>query len=147
MVTIGDEVTEMFLITSGEAAVFSLKSGPLAEPGCTEKIGKRRKGNLVGEIPGCDGEKKLDGSWASSQTLPRSKLTVVATTETRALVFTQKDVVWAVGHDYRLSDEFEFALRERRRAIAKMQRLAVRAERTAAGGRAASESMKRPAVE
>ena len=56
------------------------------------------------------------------------ELTVRATTETRALVFSRADAVWAVGHDYRLSDEFEAALRERRRLLAKKARLALRAD-------------------
>jgi hypothetical protein len=43
-----------------------------------------------------------------------------------------------VGHDYRLSDEFEAALRERRRLLAKKARLALRAERAAAASLPAS---------
>lgn len=118
------------MVTSGEAQVSVPKSGPLAKAGEVEKIGVRRKGNLVGEIP----------SGGEGNTIPKSKLCVVAKTEVRALVFQASDVVWAVGHDYRLSDEFEMALRERRRLLAKKQRLAIRAERTAASGASANNA-------
>ena len=130
LVSIGDEVNEVFMVTSGEAQVSVPKSGPLAKAGEVEKIGVRRKGNLVGEIP----------SGGEGNTIPKSKLCVVAKTEVRALVFQASDVVWAVGHDYRLSDEFEMALRERRRLLAKKQRLAIRAERTAASGASANNA-------
>ena len=89
-----------------------------------------------------------------------SRLTVEAKTEVRALVFELKDARWATGHDYRLSDEFERALRERRRLLVKQSRLAARAERelrertgmgpeggfasSARGGRAMSEITRRP---
>ena len=47
------------------------------------------------------------------------------------MVFARSDVRWATGHDYRLSDEFEAALRRRRRIVVKQSRLAARAERAA----------------
>ena len=105
-------------------------------------MGTRRKGNLVGEIPadarGCVGEKLSEKRVGGALGAPPSALTVRAVTETRALVFSRADAVWAVGHDYRLSDEFEDALRERRRLLAKKARLALRAERAAAASLPAS---------
>ena len=129
----GAPSAEVFVVTSGECDAFARTSGPLAKPGELRKVGTRRKGNLVGEIPAlfADGEKRGGGA-------PPSALTVRATTETRALVFSRADAVWAVGHDYRLSDEFEAALRERRRLLAKKARLALRAERAAAASLPAS---------
>ena len=126
LVGVGAASTEVFVVTSGECDALAPASGPLAAPGELAKIGTRRKGNLVGEIPAA-----ASGGGAAPSA-PASKLTVRATTEVRALVFQRADAVWAVGHDYRLSDEFEAALRERRRLLAKKARLALRAERAAA---------------
>jgi len=130
----GAASTEVFVITSGECDAFAPASGPLAAPGELTKIGTRRKGNLVGEIPADD----IRGGGGDASVAPASKLTVRATTEVRALVFQRADAVWAAGHDYRLSDEFEDALRERRRLLAKKARLALRAERAAAASLPAS---------
>ena len=124
------------MITSGECDAFAPASGPLAAPGELTKIGTRRKGNLVGEIPADDNA--FGGGGGDASVAPASKLTVRATTEVRALVFQRADAVWAAGHDYRLSDEFEAALRERRRLLAKKARLALRAERAAAASLPAS---------
>ena len=88
----------------------------------------------MGEIPADD----IRGGGGDASVAPASKLTVRATTEVRALVFQRADAVWAAGHDYRLSDEFEDALRERRRLLAKKARLALRAERAAAASLPAS---------
>jgi CRP-like cAMP-binding protein len=125
-------------------------------------LGRRRKGNLVGEIPHAphDSTSTAASSVSSATTtttpgapvprhapFPPSAVTVIAKTEVRALVFDRADVEWAAGHDYRLSSEFERALRERRRLLAKQSRLAARAERerSAEGGgqRAASEVVRR----
>ena len=132
LVGVGAASTEVFVVTSGECDALAPASGPLAAPGELAKIGTRRKGNLVGEIPAA-----ASGGGAAPSA-PASKLTVRATTEVRALVFQRADAVWAVGHDYRLSDEFEAALRERRRLLAKKARLALRAERAAAASLPAS---------
>ena len=75
-----------------------------------------------------------------------SAVPVIAKTEVRALVFDRADVEWATGHDYRLSSEFDHALRERRRLLVKQSRLAARAERERAEGgrqRATSEIVRR----
>jgi serine/threonine protein kinase len=130
LASLGEPSEEVFVLTSGTCGVFAATAGPLAKQGDVTRIGTRRKGNLVGEIP-CVGETDGGGN-------PPSRLTVVAESEVRALVFQRSDAVWAVGHDYRLSDEFEDALRERRRLLAKRARLAVRAERTAAMERSSS---------
>ena len=151
LATAGKPSEEVFVITAGECEVYAPATGPLAKPGARTRVGRRRKGNLVGEIPRnanpCSGA-------------PVSRLTVEAKTEVRALVFELKDARWATGHDYRLSDEFERALRERRRLLVKQSRLAARAERelrertgtgpeggfasSARGGRAMSEITRRP---
>ncbi len=141
LATAGAPSAEVFVVTSGECDAFAPTSGPLAKPGELRKVGTRRKGNLVGEIPAaaaCVGEKRGEKRGGGAPSAPPSALTVRATTETRALVFSRADAVWAVGHDYRLSDEFEAALRERRRLLAKKARLALRAERAAAASLPAS---------
>lgn len=123
-------------------------------------IGRRRKGNLVGEIPHAPHD--ASRTHASAVPLPvtpvpraprhdagppcASPVTVIAKTEVRALVFDRADVEWATGHDYRLSDEFECALRERRRRLVRQSRLAARAERERAeqgGGKRATSEMAR----
>ena len=151
LATAGKPSEEVFVVTAGECEVFAPATGPLAKPGARTRVGRRRKGNLVGEIP-------RDANPGSAA--PVSRLTVEAKTEVRALVFELKDARWATGHDYRLSDEFERALRERRRLLVKQSRLAARAERelrertgmgpeggfasSAPGGRAMSEITRRP---
>ena len=47
----GAPSAEVFVVTSGECDAFARTSGPLAKPGELRKVGTRRKGNLVGEIP------------------------------------------------------------------------------------------------
>ena len=91
---------EVFVVTSGESATRSRarKRGALAKPGELLKVGTRRKANLVGEIPAlfADGERNAAAGDAGRAAVA---LTVRATTETRALVFSRADAVWAVGHD------------------------------------------------
>ena len=125
----GKTSDEVFVITAGECEAFGAPVGALAIG--DRRIGARRKGNLVGEIPEKDGKAP-----------PPNTLTVIAKTEVRALVFNREDMGWAVADDYRLSSEFSKALLERRRALVKAQRLQARADRekSEAGGGVVADS-------
>mmetsp|Transcript_15153 Transcript_15153/g.54554 ORF Transcript_15153/g.54554 Transcript_15153/m.54554 type:complete len:269 (-) Transcript_15153:1318-2124(-) len=119
LVTCGEISDEIFVITAGECDLIK-KVGYDDNKSLT--LLRRRKGNIVGEIPS-------DVIRGVSAQAPLSSVTVVAVTEVRALVFDQIDVNWAIRHDYRLSGEFERALRAQRKALAKEYRSASRTAR------------------
>ena len=138
----GEPSEEVFMITSGWCEAMRRAAGALSGDDAHELVGQRRAGNLVGETEEAAGAERGGGDEDSKSeakssddvrrtSSPVSKLTVTAKTEVRALVFARSDVRWATGHDYRLSDEFEAALRRRRRIVVKQSRLAARAERAA----------------
>jgi CRP-like cAMP-binding protein len=141
----GEPSEEVFMITSGWCEATRRAAGAFSGDDAHELVGQRRAGNLVGETEEAaagettraergGGDEKSKSEAKSSDvhaSFPVSKLTVTAKTEVRALVFARSDVRWATGHDYRLSDEFEAALRRRRRIVVKQSRLAARAERAA----------------
>ena len=111
LVTCGAISDEIFVITAGECNLFTMGNADDAN----RIVLRRRKGNLVGEIPS-------DITCGVDVQAPQSSVTVVAATEVRAFVFDRVDVIWAIGHDYRLCGDFERAMRERRRAIAMQYR-------------------------
>lgn len=119
LVTCGEISDEIFVITAGECDLIK-KVG--YDDDKSRTLLRRRKGNIVGEIPS-------DVIRGVSAQAPLSSVTVVAVTEVRALVFDQIDVNWAIRHDYRLSGEFERALRAQRKALAKEYRSASRTAR------------------
>ena len=130
----GEPSEEVFMITSGWCEATRRAAGALSGDDAHELVGQRRAGNLVGETEEAAGAGETTMSaerGGGDASFPVSKLTVTAKTEVRALVFARSDVRWATGHDYRLSDEFEAALRRRRRIVVKQSRLAARAERAA----------------
>jgi hypothetical protein len=61
-------------------------------------------------------------------------VSVKAKENTRALVFTKDDIAWANKRDYRLTQDFNNAIRERRRVVAKyearLRNIAKQKERT-----------------
>ena len=130
----GEPSEEVFMITSGWCEATRRAAGAFSGEDAHELVGQRRAGNLVGETEEAAGAGETTMSaerGGGDASFPVSKLTVTAKTEVRALVFARSDVRWATGHDYRLSDEFEAALRRRRRIVVKQSRLAARAERAA----------------
>ena len=111
----GQPCLETFLITSGECTVEEGKSDD--ETGKIMRF--RRASNLVGEID------------PDAETY---SVSVKAKENTRALVFTKDDIAWANKRDYRLTQDFNNAIRERRRVVAKyearLRNIAKQKERT-----------------
>lgn len=101
----GELMSEFFIITSGECEL--RRDGQI--------VGVRRAGNFVGELrnlQSCSSDNVDDKvlSWTSAR----------AVGDVRALVFAVADASeWATQFDYRLTSEFESAMRQQRRAIAK----------------------------
>ena len=128
----GETISEFFIIKSGECE--------LTRDG--EVVGARRVGNFVGELRSLEANAAADAdtkvvSWTSAR----------AVGDVRALVFEANVVEWATQFDYRLSSEFENALRQQRRAVAKEAREERKRAMLAARERSTSELVLRASAE
>ena len=128
----GETISEFFIIKSGECE--------LTRDG--EVVGARRVGNFVGELRSLEANAAADAdtkvvSWTSA----------CAVGAVRALVFEANVVEWATQFDYRLSSEFENALRQQRRAVAKEAREERKRAMLAARERSTSELVLRESAE
>jgi hypothetical protein len=97
----GEPADEFFIIVSGECKLVR----------DNEVVGIRRVGNFVGELRNLEasGEEETLLAWTSAY----------AVGEVRALVFQDTDVQWAYQFDYRLTYEFDAAIRKQRKKISK----------------------------
>ena len=97
----GEPADEFFIILSGECKLVR----------DNEVVGIRRVGNFVGELRNLEasGEEETLLAWTSAY----------AVGEVRALVFQDTDVQWAYQFDYRLTFEFDAAIRTQRKKVSK----------------------------